>query len=312
MKILKPLLYFSIFNHPLKEEEVYQYSPHRELRVVHEELKTALSKGIIEKTEDFYHTHLSSDCIEKRKKGNQNAAIALIKAKKRAQFISRYFPFVEGIAISGSLSKGYFDKNSDVDYFIITKPNHLWTCRTFLILFKKIFLLNSRKYFCMNYFITSEYLEIEEKNIFTATEIATLIPLYGDTIFKDFFETNQWYKDFIPNKKTNIETVLPLNKNSFTRFSEKTFTSSLGKIVEKTAFKTTLFFWKKKFKHKMQPEDFELAFKSSKKVSKHHPSNFQKSVIDTLNKKYDFIKENFQIDIPKEHVYFSPIHIITN
>ena len=52
----------------------------------------------------------------------------------------------------------------------------------------------------------------------------------------------------------------------------------------------------------MQPEDFELAFKSSKKVSKHHPSNFQKSVIDTLNKKYDFIKENFQIDIPKEHV----------
>ena len=40
----------------------------------------------------------------------------------------------------------------------------------------------------------------------------------------------------------------------------------------------------------MLPEDFELAFKSSKKVSKHHPSNFQKRVIDTLNKKYDFIK----------------------
>ncbi|WP_201297583.1 nucleotidyltransferase domain-containing protein, partial [Flavobacterium sp. 9AF] len=167
MKTLKPLLYFSIFNHPLKKEEVYLYSSLKDLKSVIEELDTALSRGIIEKTEDFYHTHLSSESIEKRKIGNKNAEIALVKAQKKARFISRFFPFIEGIAISGSLSKGYFDKNSDVDYFIITKPNHLWTCRTFLVLFKKIFLLNSKKYFCMNYFISSAYLEIEEKNIFT-------------------------------------------------------------------------------------------------------------------------------------------------
>ncbi|NHN27448.1 nucleotidyltransferase domain-containing protein [Flavobacterium jejuense] len=302
MKILKPLLYFSIFNHPLKEEEVYLYSPHKELKFVVEELEIALSKGIIEKTEDFYHTHLSRESIEKRKKGNINAEIALLKAKKRAKFITRFFPFIEGIAISGSLSKGYFDENSDVDYFIITKPNHLWTCRTFLVLFKKIFLFNSRKYFCMNYFISSEYLEIEEKNIFTATEIATLIPLYGDKIFQAFFEKNKWYQNFIPNKKISTKNLIPFRKSKMIQFSEYFYSGLFGKIIEKTSFSLTLYFWKIKFRKKMTSEDFALAFKSSKKVSKHHPSNFQKKIIDAINLKYDFVKENFQIDIPKEHV----------
>ncbi|NJM79247.1 MAG: nucleotidyltransferase domain-containing protein [Flavobacterium sp.] len=214
----------------------------------------------------------------------------------------RYFPFIEGIAISGSLSKGYFDENSDVDYFIITKPNHLWTCRTFLVLFKKIFLLNSKKYFCMNYFISSEHLEIEEKNIFTATEIATLIPLHGDKIFQDFFEKNNWYQNFIPNKKTNTENLISFKKSKITAFSEYFYSGFIGKAIEKTSFKLTLYFWKIKFRKKMSSEDFALAFKSSKKVSKHHPSNFQKKVIDAINLKYDFVKEKFQIEIPKEHV----------
>ncbi|NJM79248.1 MAG: hypothetical protein HC854_05780 [Flavobacterium sp.] len=82
MKIFKTITVFSIFNHPLKEEEIYLYSPHKELKYVVEEIEMALSKGIIEKTEEFYHTHLSKESIEKRKKGNSNAKIALVKAKK--------------------------------------------------------------------------------------------------------------------------------------------------------------------------------------------------------------------------------------
>ena len=55
------------------------------------------------------------------------------------------FPFVRGIAISGSLSKGVMYKDGDIDYFIVTAPERLWICRTMLVLFKKLFLLNSKK-----------------------------------------------------------------------------------------------------------------------------------------------------------------------
>src|SRR4029453_8923510 len=93
------------------------------------------------------------------------------------------FPYVRCVCISGSLSKKYFDDTTDIDFFVITKPGRLWVCRTFLILFKKLFLLNSKKYFCINYFIDSDNLEIPDQNIFTATELTTLIPMHDYELY---------------------------------------------------------------------------------------------------------------------------------
>jgi predicted nucleotidyltransferase len=44
------------------------------------------------------------------------------KAKAVAKFLS-WFPYIRGIAISGSLSKNFADENSDLDFFIITAAN---------------------------------------------------------------------------------------------------------------------------------------------------------------------------------------------
>ena len=44
------------------------------------------------------------------------------KATKRARFISR-FPYVEGVGISGSLSKGYYDDDGDIDFLLLQKPS---------------------------------------------------------------------------------------------------------------------------------------------------------------------------------------------
>jgi predicted nucleotidyltransferase len=301
LKILRPLLYFSIFNHPLKKEEIFLYSLHKKMEDVEEELKDALEKKIITQTDDFFHPNLTDENIANRIAGNENAIKALVKAKKKGHFIKKYFPFVEGVSISGSLSKGYFDADSDVDFFIISKPNHLWTCRTFLVIFKKIFLFNSRKYFCLNYFISSDDLEIEEKNIFTATEIATLIPIQGD-VFNRFFLNNNWNRNLLPNKTNNSLEKETIEASWIVRLLETILQKRFGALVEKFCFTLTFNVWKIKFRNKMKPEDFAIAFKSSKKVSKHHPSNFQKKVIDLLNNKYLEIKEKHNIDIPKEHV----------
>lgn len=266
-----------------------------------EEIRLAIDKKIITQTNEYYHTNLSKTSITKRIDGNKNAEKALIKAYKKATFIKKHFPFVEGIAVSGSLSKGYFDNDSDVDYFIITKPNHLWTCRTILIFYKKLFLLNSRKYFCLNYFITSDNLEIQEKNIFTATEIATLLPIHG-AVFETFFIKNNWYKTFLPNKNNNKVNEVTINPSWTATLLETIFQKRAGIQFEKFCYRLTYAIWRKKFRDKMNPEDFELAFKSSNKVSKHHPSNFQKKVIDILNLKYSELRQKHNIDIPEEHV----------
>jgi hypothetical protein len=41
--------------------------------------------------------------------------------------------------------------------------------------------------------------------------------------------------------------------------------------------------------------------KSTKNVSKHHPQNFQKKVIDLLNTDYEKMKEQHNIELSPEH-----------
>ena len=64
--------------------------------------------------------------------------------------------------------------------------------------------------------------------------------------------------------------------------------------------KITLIKWKSKFKH-LDKEDFDITLKSTKSVSKHHPQNFQKKVIDTLNEKYTKIHHEHKISLKAEH-----------
>jgi hypothetical protein len=218
--------------------------------------------------------------------GNKNAKGYFQKAHQVSKFIGK-FPFVRGVYISGSLSKGYMPEDGDIDYFIITKPGRLWLARTLLILYKKIFLLNSRKYFCLNYFIDEDHLEIEEKNRFTAMELSTLIPMYNYPLYKNLWEANGWRAEFFPNAAMHPdEKVHPLKIKGWKNRLEKLLAGKLGEWLDTASMKLTLFFWKRKFDH-FDDEQFKVALKSRKFVSKHHPQNFQNRVLkgfeDRLN-----------------------------
>ena len=210
MTLLKPILYFSLFKYPLTEEEIYSFSEANSIDQIKAELKHLVNNKVIYKIDEFYLTENDETLINRRLSGNQMAKDIHQKATKVSSFISK-FPYVEGVGISGSLSKGYFDEEGDIDFFIITSPKRLWISRTLLILYKKIFLFNSKKYFCVNYFISSNSLEIEEKNRFTATELTTMLPMFGNKSFYDFYEQNKWVENYLPNKMIS-EHLLTLNQ----------------------------------------------------------------------------------------------------
>jgi hypothetical protein len=113
--------------------------------------------------------------------------------------IIRRFPFVRAVFVSGDLSKNVATRKSDIDFFILTEPDRLWIARTLLILFKKTFLLNRKKYFCLNSFATTDHLTLDERNIFLATEIATLTPLSNSALFTRYRRANAWIREYFPN-----------------------------------------------------------------------------------------------------------------
>ena len=132
------------------------------------------------------------------------------------------FPFVKGIAVSGSLSKYFADEKTDIDFFIITTANRLWIARTILHIFKKFtYLLKMQDLFCMNYFIDEAELGILEKNIYTATEIATILPLFGYKIFDSFFKVNSWTRSFFPNKYMYMPPAKDIKRTWFKYLVEK-------------------------------------------------------------------------------------------
>jgi predicted nucleotidyltransferase len=299
LESLKTILYFSIFKYPLKLEEICRFHPDQDKDKIEAELAALIERKVICKVDEFYLPDCDLECIEKRKKGNLMAAGVLEKAKDRAEFISR-FPFVEGVGVSGSLSKGYYDSKSDIDFFVITKPGKVWIARTLLMLYKKIFLLNSRKYFCINYFLSSANLELEEKNRFTATEIRTLIPFQGKDTLEAFYRKNEWVSNLFGPFAPDLDTVPNIKKTGVFKVAENMFDNRFGDWVDDAFKKITVGFWKHKFKG-MEHHDFAIALKSTKGISKHHPLNFQKKVITTLNEKYDELRKTHNIELPKEY-----------
>lgn len=298
MNSLKPLLYFSIFNYPLSEKEIYLFSTAKNEDDIKSELSYLKNKGAIVSDEHFYALKDLEQSVSRRKAGNKMAHEVMERAIKRGVFISK-FPYIKAVGISGSLSKNYHDKDSDVDFFIITENNRLWVARTLLMLYKKIFLFNSRKLFCINYYITTSTLEIQEKNIFTATELVTLIPVIGD--FEQFYAHNTWAAEFLPNADLNRKPkYTTIQKPVLAVLFEKILNTSIGTSLDKLFLKMTLKKWSLKFKG-LSKRDFKIALKSTEGVSKHHPRNFQKTVIDRLNEKYAEFQSKHNIILEEEH-----------
>lgn len=296
MEAIKPILYYSIFNYPLNEDEIFRFSKTTNKTETLNELNTLVAQNVIEKHHGFYVYNNDLNCVKKRLIGNENTKKVMPKALKRAQFISK-FPYIESVNISGSLSKGYYDNDGDIDFFLITKPNRLWIARTLLIAYKKIVLQNSKKYFCVNYFISSNQLEILEKNLFTATELTTLIPVTGKDVFIKFKKANQWANNYFPNNKnTPNPTLFTTKPFKISKLIEFIMNTKLGNITDDIFRQLTLKRWTAKFSS-LEKKQFEIALKSTKSVSKHHPQNFQKKVLDAYNTKVKDFEKKYHIKI---------------
>jgi hypothetical protein len=271
------LLYFDIFQYPLNSSELRLAipNPSKQDDIVGE----LLELGLIEKKSEWYF--LRGRNYTKRISEQSKSDVVLKKAKTYSKIIN-CFPFVRGVYISGSLSKDWSDDTTDVDYFVVTSPQRLWLCRTMLILFKKIFLFNSRKYFCLNYFIDTENLRIEERNIFTATEICFLKPMINEKLFYEFLQNNKWIENYYISNAHLENTYIYEHKDPwYKKLGEKLLSGKLGESLDIWSMKRTLRFWRNKFPG-MQKADFDINFKSSRTISKHHPNGFQKKVLDSL------------------------------
>lgn len=289
--ILKTLGYFDLFQYPLTSEEIYLFNS---IKVSHSaienELEILLSNNNVFRIGEFYSLHNNNLLAERRRNGNLLAAEHLKTAHRVAGFLSK-FPYVKAIAVSGSLSKNFATDKTDIDFFIITAANRLWIARTCMHLYKKLtFLRNRQNWFCMNYYVDEHAMEIEEKNIFTAIEIATLLPMYGKECLEEFMEKNKWKNSFFPLKHFSNTASAGLSKNLFGKLIESIFGGKLGDWADIKLMGVTNKRWLKKAeKHQLNSRGGHLGMSINRHFSKPDPKNFQQTVINAYQKKVEAI-----------------------
>jgi hypothetical protein len=291
--ILRTLLYYDIFSHPLKPEEIYIFLPNNsvpepEILGMIKRFSAESDNHFAEKN-GFIYVKPNDHFVERRLTKERLARRMWLAARIMTHIIKR-FPFVRAVFITGSLSKNSSDKISDIDYMIVTSKNRLWIARTLLILFKKIFLLNSYKYFCLNYFITEDNLEIPFKNVFTATEVAYIKATFNTDIMNSFVMANKWIKEYFPNYKI-LDPYLHSSgfkvnnrKSIVQKLIEILFSGSLGNKLDNYFLEKTSLHWNRKYSS-LEDGDRKLLFRTERNVSTAHPGDMQRLILKKYNEK---------------------------
>jgi hypothetical protein len=299
--ILATLAYFEMFDYPLKKKEIFSFLGHcNDYLEFDNALNSLLKDYAIFKLGDLYSLKNDFKQVVRRNNGNERAEKMLHKANTAAAIIAA-FPFVKGVAISGSLSKYFADENSDIDFFIITTANRLWIARTFLHIFKKFtFLIRRQHSFCMNYFIDEEEPVILEKNIYTAVETATIMPLYGTNVFNHFFEENKWAGNFLPNRLLRTGTACKPGNTWFKSLTEKAFNNRFGNILDDYLMRLTEKSWNLKTQtNKKDSKGVLMSMHAGKHFSKASPEIFQKMILQRYENSLSEIFRQFDLSLAK-------------
>ncbi len=280
--ILSTLSYYDIFQYPLTADEVYGFLP---VKVTNRDrLKAALIQAVMDEVvyEHNGYFSISSSVAQdaRRRIAMEKRAGRRWKTARAMTHILKRFPFVSSVIVTGTLSKNIHQPGLDIDYFIITEPNRLWIARTLLIGFKKIVLLNSRDLFCLNYFISSNALEVQDKNVFTATEIAHAKVLYNSSLFADFLHANRWIYKYFPNlNDIALPSPNPDEKKSRLRMlSQRLFDRPAFDELDERLMRRWADIWKRRYPD-LPDDKRDALFRVRRHESKAHGPDFQTRIL---------------------------------
>jgi hypothetical protein len=138
-----------------------------------------------------------------------------LELTKKWEIIDRYFgvlaslPFVRNISVINSLALGTADSDSDIDFFVITKPNRLYFVRSLIIvLFRLLGVYKTREKmkdrFCFGFFVTTKSLEFESimlkpSDPYFVFWLANMRPVVGGEAYWELMQKNPWLKEYFPN-----------------------------------------------------------------------------------------------------------------
>lgn len=287
--ILATLHYAHLFDYPLTLLELHRYliGVHATVDEVHHCLSMSryLSQKLVSRN-GFYVLRDSEGLIEIREERWRNAQIlwryACAYAEKMAQL-----PYVRMIALSGALAMGN-ETQSDIDFFIVTEPGRLWIARAWILLLVRHGRLKGIE-LCPNYLISLEAMRLPARNLYSAHELAQLVPLFGLDIYWRLRWLNRWTETFLPNA-TGLPQLFP-----YTSIPEKPrFAKQLAEWILNKEFGNWLERWELKRKqNKFARFDVNGETRFDAHVCKGHFGGYQQKTLQAFYDRLSLEKLSF-------------------
>ena len=249
--ILLTILYADLFDYPLTRDELYRRLVHKAAdRAAFSRAVTTLTGPYLTATRDYLTWAGREDLAAVREHRRQAAPALWAAAERYAGWLART-PFVRMVAVSGSLALRNAEPNSDIDLFCIIAPNRLWLARAWIVPLSKLTRALPRlfpHYLCPNYLLTLNALDVEDRTLFTAHEVAQAVPLWGRDAYRRFLHANPWVHDFLPHAhfEDRLCPTAPPRRPWYTRGLERAMRGRLGDALDRLAHRLFVTFYRKR------------------------------------------------------------------
>lgn len=286
--VLRALAYRQVFGAPLTVDEVWQFldTPWVSISQVMDALRQLQASGLVAGRDGAFWVAEMGEPGERWSANRARADEAMPQALEVGRGLMS-LPFVEGVAISGSLSKRSLAEDGDFDFLIVTRPGRLWLVYAMLRSYRRR--LASPQMLCSNYMIASNQLALERRDVFTAMELATLVPVAGGEVLKRMQEANPWANGYLPNRAVQPVPVEPV-RSGWRRAGELILGGVLGEWLDRCAWRLV---------HRRQRRNFPQlrlltarhSMEVTRNVAKLHSSEWKYRILDRYQANLDRLQQ---------------------
>jgi len=233
--ILQTIAYADVFDYPLTTDEIHRYLIG--MPTSRGTLRGVLSNGHflpnLLNHSGRYFTLVGREAVIDTRKSRATVSADLWRKAVHYGRIIGNLPLVRMVAVTGALAMDNV-ADGDVDYLIVTESERLWVCRALVVGIVKVAARRGVT-LCPNYFLAERALQLEERNLFTAHEVAQMVPLTGLETYERLRQLNRWTETFLPNASGPPRRIAPANPHwRRTRsLAEATLRSPIGTPIER-------------------------------------------------------------------------------
>ena len=200
--ILRTIIYADVFNFPMTIAEIQHFliseTPTTCTQIEHSLQQSSFLQQYLICEDGYVVLADRAALIDQRKQREQASDYLWPLAMRYGEWLGR-LPYVRMVALTGALAMRNAAANTDdLDYMIVTEPHRVWLARACAILVVRLVKLRGIV-ICPNYVLAEDALEQDQKDLFIAHEIAQMIPVYSEELYRQFRAANRWADQELPN-----------------------------------------------------------------------------------------------------------------